>query len=84
MMVEASLRWTLGIRSCWTQVDPQFVVAHVDPDPQSCFVEDGGPSMMCCCWTLGWVLFPLPDYPKSSVSQIGWPYARVKPSYMVK
>lgn len=84
MMVEASLRWTLGIRSCCTQVDPQSVVAHVDPDPQSCFVEDGGPSMMCRCWTLGWVLSPLSDYPKSSVSQIGWPYARVKPSYMVK
>jgi hypothetical protein len=82
MMVEVSPSLTLGIRSCCTQMDPQSVVAHFDPDPR--FVEDGGPSMMCHCWTLGWVLFPLPDYPKSSVSQIGWPYARVKPSYMVK
>jgi len=82
MMVEASLRWTLGIRSCCTQMDPQPVVDHLDPDPR--FVEDGGPSMMCRCLTLGWVLSLPPDYPQSSVSQIGWPYARVKPSYILK
>lgn len=84
MMVELSVSGTLSNRSCWTQVDPQSVVGRLDPDPQSCFVEHGGPS------DDGSLLDPqmdtlcFPGSAQSSVSQIIGLYARVKPSYPLK
>jgi hypothetical protein len=84
MMVEASLWWTLGIRSCCTQVDPQSVVAHLDPDPQSCFVEHGGPSDDGSLLDSRMGTLCSSGLAQSSVSQIIGLYARVKPSFPLK
>ena len=84
MIVELSLRWTLGIGSCCTQVDPQSVVARFGPDPQSCFVEHGGPSDDGSLLDPQVGTFSFAQSAQSSVSQIAGLYARVKPSYILK
>ena len=80
MIVEPSVSGTLGVRSCCTQVDPQSVVARFDPDPQSCFVEHGGPSDDGSLLDSQVGTFSFAGSAQLSVSQIGRPYARVKPS----
>ena len=84
MIVELPLRWTLGIGSCCTQVDPQSAVARFGPDPQSCFVEHGGSSDDGSLLDAQVGTFSFAQSAQSSVSQIVGLYARVKPSYMVK
>ena len=84
MIVELSLRWTLGIGSCCTQVDPQSVVARFGPDPQSCFVEHGGPSDDGSLLDAQMGTFSFAQSAQSSVSQIAGLYARVNLSFPLK
>lgn len=80
--VRRGSRWTLTLGRRAGSPDPQlFAQPHWY---LRCSRHSLGPSMMIRCGTLGWVLSPLLDYPELSVSQIGWPYARVRLSLGVK